>query len=101
MNTTSEVSGLMEVTKERKGLLITASIFSILSSLLQMVPFIGVYKIVEELLIHARQPSALDNVLGVGLFGIVDSRAYCTLYWGNVLAYRCVQHSVPAEDKAC
>jgi ATP-binding cassette subfamily B protein len=70
MNTTSEVSGLMEVTKERKGLLITASIFSILSSLLQMVPFIGVYKIVEELLIHARQPSALDRDL--------------LLYWGFV-----------------
>ncbi|WP_413379073.1 ABC transporter ATP-binding protein [Paenibacillus taichungensis] len=70
MNTTSEVSGLMEVTKERKGLLITASIFSVLSSLLQMVPFIGVYKIVEELLIHAREPSALDRDL--------------LMYWGFV-----------------
>ncbi|MFB8374481.1 ABC transporter ATP-binding protein [Paenibacillus taichungensis] len=70
MNTTSEVSGLIEVTKERKGLLITASIFSILSSLLQMVPFIGVYKIVEELLIHAREPSGLDRDL--------------LMYWGFV-----------------
>ncbi|WDQ30989.1 ABC transporter ATP-binding protein [Paenibacillus marchantiae] len=70
MNTTSEVSGLMEVTKERKGLLITASIFSILSSLLQIVPFIGVYKIVEELLIHAREPSGLDRDL--------------LMYWGLV-----------------
>ncbi|CAM3345291.1 ABC transporter ATP-binding protein [Paenibacillus taichungensis] len=70
MNTTSEVSGLMEVTKERKGLLITASIFSILSSLLQMVPFIGVYKIVEELLIHRREPSGLDRDL--------------LMYWGFV-----------------
>ncbi|MFS0855973.1 ABC transporter ATP-binding protein [Paenibacillus taichungensis] len=70
MNTTSEVSGLMEVTKERKGLLISASIFSILSSLLQMVPFIGVYKIVEELLIHAREPSGLDRDL--------------LMYWGFV-----------------
>ncbi|WP_063563860.1 ABC transporter ATP-binding protein [Paenibacillus sp. O199] len=70
MNTTSEVSGLMEVTKERKGLLITASIFSILSSLLQIVPFIGVYKIVEELLIHAREPSGLDRDL--------------LMYWGFV-----------------
>ncbi|SDK25373.1 ATP-binding cassette, subfamily B [Paenibacillus sp. OK060] len=70
MNTTSEVSGLMEVTKERKGLLITASIFSILSSLLQIVPFIGVYKIVEELLIHAKEPSGLDRDL--------------LMYWGFV-----------------
>ncbi|MCZ1268386.1 ABC transporter ATP-binding protein [Paenibacillus tundrae] len=70
MNTTSEVSGLMEVTKKRKGLLITASIFSILSSLLQIVPFIGVYKIVEELLIHAREPSGLDRDL--------------LMYWGFV-----------------
>lgn len=70
MNTTSEVSGLMEVTKERKGLLITASIFSVLSSLLQMVPFIGVYKMVEELLIHAREPSGLDRDL--------------LMYWGFV-----------------
>ncbi|MEO2212705.1 hypothetical protein ABGV40_17830 [Paenibacillus amylolyticus] len=45
MNNTSEVSGLMQVTKERKGLLFTASIFSTLSSLLQIVPFcVRLYK---------------------------------------------------------
>ncbi|WP_347398326.1 hypothetical protein [Paenibacillus amylolyticus] len=35
----------MQVTKERKGLLFTASIFSTLSSLLQIVPFcVRLYK---------------------------------------------------------
>lgn len=83
MNNTSEVSGLMQVTKERKGLLITASIFSTLSSLLQIVPFVGVYKIVEELLTHAGQPSAMDKDLLI-YWGIV---AFVALIAGLVALY--------------
>ncbi|ANY69307.1 ABC transporter ATP-binding protein [Paenibacillus sp. BIHB 4019] len=63
MKTKSEISGLVQIAGERKGLLITASIFSILSSLLQIVPFIAVYKIVQELLIHAQQPANMNKEL--------------------------------------
>lgn len=104
MNNTSEVSGLMQVTKERKGLLITASIFSTLSSLLQIVPFIGVYKIVEELLTHAGQPSAMDRDLLI-YWGIV---AFVALIGGllrsisgDVLTHCRIQHFVPAQSKTC
>lgn len=83
MNNTSEVFGLMQVTKERKGLLITASIFSTLSSLLQIVPFVGVYKIVEELLTHAGQPSAMDRDLLI-YWGIV---AFVALIAGLIALY--------------
>lgn len=41
MSTESEMSGLLKIAGEKKGLLIAASIFSILSSLLQIAPFCG------------------------------------------------------------
>ncbi|MFB9275507.1 ABC transporter ATP-binding protein [Cohnella cellulosilytica] len=68
MKTSAEMSGLMQIAGEKKGLLIVAGIFSVVSSLLQMAPFVAVYKIVEELLTHARQPSGIDKDL--------------ILYWG-------------------
>lgn len=68
MKAKAEVSGLIQVAGEKKGLLIVAGIFSVLSSLLQIAPFIAVYKIVEELLTHAREPSGIDKDL--------------ILYWG-------------------
>ncbi|MCL6661986.1 hypothetical protein ACMX2M_07025 [Paenibacillus polymyxa] len=105
MNNTSEVSGLMQVTKERKGLLITASIFSTLSRLLQIVPFVGVYKIVEELLTHTSQLSAMDKDLliywGDRRIRSPDCRACCALYRGDVLTHCCVQHFVPAQSETC
>ncbi|MFC4601894.1 ABC transporter ATP-binding protein [Cohnella hongkongensis] len=68
MKASEEMSGLMQVAGEKKGLLIVAGVFSVFSSLLQIAPFIAVYKIVEELLTHARQPSGIDKDL--------------LLYWG-------------------
>lgn len=68
MSARTEMSGLLQIAGEKKGLLIAAGIFSVFSSLLQIAPFVAVYKIVEELLTHARQPAAIDKAL--------------ILYWG-------------------
>ncbi|MBG9564832.1 transporter [Brevibacillus agri] len=70
MSTESEMSGLLKIAGEKKGLLIAASIFSVLSSLLQIAPFVAVYKIVEELLRNAQSPADIDRELVV--------------YWGVV-----------------
>ncbi|WP_372638011.1 ABC transporter ATP-binding protein [Cohnella sp.] len=63
MNAKSEVSGLLQIAGEKKGLLIAASVFSVVSSLLQIAPFAAVYVIVEELLKHAGNPASLDKEL--------------------------------------
>lgn len=70
MNFRSELSGLLQVTGEKKGLLTVACLFSTLSSLLQIAPFFAVYKIVRELLIHAQNPASVDKELIV-YWGIV------------------------------
>ncbi|RED60535.1 ABC transporter ATP-binding protein [Cohnella phaseoli] len=70
MNAKSEVSGLLQIAGEKKGLLIAACVFSVLSSVLQIAPFAAVYVIVEELLKHAGDPASMDKGL--------------LLYWGVV-----------------
>ncbi|MGM0714377.1 hypothetical protein [Brevibacillus parabrevis] len=44
-------------------LLTAASLLSTVSSLLQVAPFVAVYKIVEELLLHAQSPAGIDREL--------------------------------------
>ncbi|GBF74950.1 ABC transporter ATP-binding protein [Paenibacillus sp. 598K] len=63
MKTNSDLSRLLQVAGEKKWLLLVASCFSVLSSVLQLVPFVAVYRIVEELLRHAQQPEAIDGAL--------------------------------------
>ncbi|MBP1989390.1 ABC transporter ATP-binding protein [Paenibacillus eucommiae] len=70
MSSKSEMSGLLRIAAEKKGLLTVASIFSIFSSLFQIVPFVAVYKIVEELLNHAQSPGSIDKEI--------------ILYWGAI-----------------
>jgi len=71
MDSRNEISGLIRIAGEKKSLLIIASIFSVISSLLQIVPFIAIYKIIAELLMHARNPQMIDKDL--------------ILYWGAVV----------------
>lgn len=63
MDSKSEITGLLSTAKEKKGLLAAACLFAILSSLLQLAPFVAVYKIVAELLRHARTPGSVDQQL--------------------------------------
>ncbi|SDG11121.1 ATP-binding cassette, subfamily B [Fontibacillus panacisegetis] len=63
MNSNSEVVGLFRIVSTKKGLLIVASVFSTLSSLLQIVPFFAVFKIIEELLMHAQNAAGINKEL--------------------------------------
>lgn len=61
MRSKSELSILLDLAGSRKGLLIAASLLSIVSGLLQIVPFIVVYRIVDQVFRAAGQPEALDG----------------------------------------
>lgn len=90
MNTQSEFSGLLKLAGEKKGLLIVASIFSVLSSLLQVTPFIAVYKIIEELMSHGGYAEGIDGNLII-TWGIVALLALIgalmTLYIGGMCSH--------------
>ncbi|WP_018752084.1 ABC transporter ATP-binding protein [Paenibacillus sanguinis] len=90
MKAKSEVSGLFKIAGEKKGLLIVASFFSVISSLLQMAPFVAVYKIIEELLMHARDPVNIDKDLiifwGIGTF-VALAASLITLYIGGMCSH--------------
>lgn len=90
MEAKSEVTGLIRIAGEKKILLITASLFSILSSLLQIAPFVAVYKIIEELLRNARTPASIDKEL-IMLWGIIAfaalAAALIALYIGAMCSH--------------
>lgn len=90
MRSKSEISGLIRIVGEKKGLLLGASLFAVLSSLLQTVPFISVFKIVEELLQHARHPENIDKSLimfwGLAAF-IALIFVLVTMYIGGMCAH--------------
>ncbi|MCR8846414.1 ABC transporter ATP-binding protein/permease [Paenibacillus sp. SC116] len=67
----SDISNLINIASEKKGLLSVSVIFSVLSSLLQIVPFIAVYNIIKELFEHAQHAAAIDGEVIV-YWGIVS-----------------------------
>lgn len=71
MKLNSEITGLVQIAGEKKGLLIVARLFSVLLSLMQIVPYIAVYKIVDELLMNAQHPAGIDKGLILN-WGIVS-----------------------------
>lgn len=86
----SEMSSLVKIAGEKKWLLLAASFFSVLSSLLQIAPFIAVYKIVEELLKHAQQPAGIDKdlILQWGIVAFVALIAVLiALYIGGMASH--------------
>jgi ATP-binding cassette, subfamily B, bacterial IrtA/YbtP len=90
MDSKSELSGLLEMAAEKKGLLFVALLFSTISSLLQVAPFVAVYQIVEELFRHAHDPAALDTALivsrGVAALAALIG-ALITLYIGGMCSH--------------
>lgn len=90
MEAKSEMSGLIKIVGEKKALLITASLFSILSSLLQIAPFAAVYKIIEELLRHAQTPADInkDLILRWGIIAFIALvAALIALYIGGMCSH--------------
>jgi ATP-binding cassette subfamily B protein IrtA len=90
METTTEVKGLLHIAGKKKGLLATASLFAIISSLLQVAPFVAVYKIIEELLRHAGSPASADQtlILNWGLFAFLALiGALIAMYIGGMASH--------------
>lgn len=61
MNSRAELSTLMRIAGEEQGLLAAAGAFSVLSSLLRLIPFVAVYRIVAELLANAQHIADIDR----------------------------------------
>ncbi|UHA72704.1 ABC transporter ATP-binding protein [Paenibacillus sp. 481] len=70
MSSKSEMSGLIQVVREKKGLLLVAALFSVFSSLLQIAPFWAIYNIIKELLWNAQHMDAINKDL--------------LMYWGGM-----------------
>ena len=56
----SGVARLLEIAREKRGLLILAAILASIATLLQFTPYVAVYFIVAELLENAATPSLID-----------------------------------------
>ncbi|WP_342480710.1 ABC transporter ATP-binding protein [Paenibacillus sp. FSL L8-0340] len=90
MKGNSEALGLLKTVSGKKGLLVTASIFTILSSLLQVVPFAAVYRIIEELLLHAQDIGGINKNLVVqcGIIALLSLLgSLITLYIGGMCSH--------------
>ncbi|MEC0230498.1 ABC transporter ATP-binding protein [Paenibacillus alba] len=90
MDSKLEMKSLLHIAGEKKGLLIVASLFSIVSSLLQIAPFVSVYQIVQELLQHAGNPASADQrfILYWGVFALVTFiGALIALYIGGMCSH--------------
>ncbi|KHL94108.1 ABC transporter ATP-binding protein [Paenibacillus sp. IHB B 3415] len=90
MKGNSEALGLLKTVAGKKGLLVTASIFSTLSSLLQVVPFAAVYRIIEELLLHARDAGGInkDLIVQCGIIALLSLLgSLITLYIGGMCSH--------------
>ena len=59
------LSRLFEIAGQRKGLLILAGVLSAISAALMLLPYLSVYKILEELLRNASDVSLIDKALMV------------------------------------
>ncbi|WP_338554372.1 ABC transporter ATP-binding protein [Paenibacillus sp. KS-LC4] len=55
------IARLLELAGERRGLLAVSGVFSALSAVCMLVPYISVYFIIKELLEHAANPLAADG----------------------------------------
>ena len=75
---------------EKKALLLLACFFSIVSGILQIIPFVSVFKIVEEFFNKAQDPGLLDFDLVrrwglIALLGLIA--ALVTLYVGIMCSH--------------
>lgn len=55
------ISRLLEIAGEKRGLLILSGILSVLSALMQLVPFTAIYFIIEELLKNVANPELIEK----------------------------------------
>ncbi len=82
-NSKTGIARLLEIANEKRGLLILAEVLSVLSALMQLVPFAAIYFIVEELLKNAVNPGLIDTAI-IQHWGLM---AFISLVLSLVLLY--------------
>ena len=74
------IARLFEIAGERKGLLILAGILSAGSATCMLVPYWSVYRVLQELLLHASDLEKIDtDILGMVCLLWTDRRIIATL----------------------
>ena len=70
----NEIVRLLEISGEKRGLLVVSGFFATLSTIMQFVPFLAIYMILRQLLIHASDLSGIDGGLlqSWGLWALVS-----------------------------
>ena len=70
----NEIIRLLEISGEKRGLLVVSGFFATLSTIMQFVPFLAIYMILRQLLIHASDLSGIDGGLlqSWGLWALVS-----------------------------
>ncbi len=89
------IGRLLEIAGEKKSLLLLSGVLSVSSSALALVPYLSVYKILEELMLNLGDPSQLDGSAMkfwgvVALVGVLASMAllYAGYMASHVAAFR-------------
>ena len=79
---------LLEITGEKRSLLIISGIFSVISTCLMFIPFLSIYFIAAELLKHAANPSQSDMILiqNWGLTALVSLIAALIFLYASTIA---------------
>ncbi|HOO28157.1 MAG TPA: ABC transporter ATP-binding protein, partial [Lachnospiraceae bacterium] len=82
------IARLLEIAGERRGLLILSGLLSVLSALIQMVPFAAIYFIAKELLQNAASPEFIDKNLirNWGVYALISLAVALVLLYAGTMA---------------
>lgn len=81
---------LLEIAGEKRGLLIVSGLFSAVSAVCMLVPYVSVYFILQELLEHAASPALADGTKMIrwGVIALIGFAAgLVAMYAGGLLAH--------------
>ncbi|BBI34306.1 ABC transporter ATP-binding protein [Cohnella abietis] len=84
------IARLLEMTGEKRGLLIVSGLLSSLSAVFMLVPYASVYFILKELLEHASNPSSADGdfMIRWGVIALIGLLAsLVTMYAGGMASH--------------
>lgn len=84
------IARLLEIAGEKRGLMIASGLFSAVSAVFMLVPYVSVYFILNELLTHAASPASADGAAMIrwGLVALLGFAAgLVTMYAGGLLAH--------------